>query len=43
MEINGINYCTGNHQNTDISYFFIKDRVDKEDISIMYCLIHLML
>ena len=37
MEINGENSCTGNSCHTYIRYFFIKDRVDREDLRIMYC------
>ena len=31
MEKNGINSCTGNARHVSISYFFVKDLVDKED------------
>ena len=34
MENNGINSCTGNSRHISIRYFFVKDRVDKEDFSI---------
>ena len=34
---NGRNSCTVNSRHIDIRYFFIKDRVDKEDLRIMYC------
>ena len=37
METNGRNSCTGNSRHVDIRYFFVKDRVDKKEIQIMYC------
>ena len=37
MEINGRNSCTGNSRHIDIRYFFVKDRVDKKEVSIKYC------
>ena len=43
MKINERNYCTGNYQNINIRYFFIKDRVDKGDLRIMYCTTQLIL
>mmetsp|Transcript_16608 Transcript_16608/g.23570 ORF Transcript_16608/g.23570 Transcript_16608/m.23570 type:complete len:462 (-) Transcript_16608:60-1445(-) len=38
MEQNGRNSCTGNSRHIDIRYFFIKDRVDKQELEIVYCL-----
>jgi hypothetical protein len=43
MEINGRNSCTGNSRHIDIRYFFIKDRVDKGEVSIEYCPTEIML
>ena len=43
MEVNGSNSCTRNQRHIDIRYLFIKDRVDKEELSIVYCPSHLML
>ena len=43
MEKNGCNSCTGNSRHIDIRYFFIKDRVDKKEVSIEYCPTHSML
>ena len=37
MEINGRNSCTGNSRHIDIRYFFVKDRVDKKEMQIVYC------
>ena len=37
MNKNGRNSCTVNSRHIDIRHFFIKDRVDKEDLRIMYC------
>ena len=37
MEKNGRNSCTGNSRNIDIKYFFVKDRVSKKEIKIVYC------
>ena len=36
MEINGRASCTGNSRYIHIRYFFVKDRQDKEKISIDY-------
>ena len=38
MEENGRNSCTGNSRHINVRYFFSKDRVDKKEISIKYCL-----
>ena len=43
MDINGRNYCTDNSRYIDIIHLFIKYRVDKGDISIIYCPKHIML
>ncbi len=37
MEQNGRNSCTGNSCHIDIRYFFVKDRVDKKELTISYC------
>lgn len=37
MEKNGQNSCTGNSRHVDIRYFFVKDRVDKGEVTIEYC------
>ena len=37
MERNGRNSCTGNSRHIHIRYFFVKDRVDKGEMSIGYC------
>ena len=34
---NGRNSCTGNSRHVHIRYFFVKDRVDKEEIRVDYC------
>jgi len=43
MEVNGRNSCTGNSRHIDIKYFWVKDRVDKEEVEIKYCPTTLML
>ena len=43
MEVNGRNSCTGNSRHIDIRYFFVKDRVDKGEISVEYCPTYLMI
>ena len=43
MDINGRNSCTANSRHIDIRYFFIKDRLDKGELSIMHCPTHIML
>ena len=43
MKVNGRKSCTGKSRHIDIRYSFIKDRVYKEEISIVYCPTHLML
>ena len=37
MEKNGRNSCTGNSRHVSIRYFFIKDRVEKGEVTILYC------
>ena len=43
MEKNGRNSGTGNSRHIHIRYFFVKDRIDKEDMRVKYCPTHLML
>ena len=43
METNGRTSCTGNSRHISIRYFFVKDRVDKGELSISYCPTHEML
>ena len=43
MEVNGRNSCTGNSRHIDIRYFFVKDRVDKQEVQILYCPTNLMI
>jgi hypothetical protein len=40
---NGCNSYTGNSRHIHIRYFFIKDRVDKEEMTIGYCPMECML
>ena len=37
MEKNGKESCTGNSRHIDIRYFFVKDRVKKKEVEIVYC------
>jgi len=37
MEKNGRNSCTGNSRHVSIRYFFIKDRIQKGEVTIMHC------
>lgn len=37
MERNGRKSCTSNSRHVLIRYFFVKDRIDKEEISLEYC------
>ena len=37
LERNGRNLCTGNTRHISIQYFFVKDRVDKQEVGIAYC------
>ena len=37
MEKNGRRSCTGNSRHISVRYFFVKDRVDKKEVSIKYC------
>ena len=34
---NGRESCTGNSRHIDIRYFFVKDRVDKGEVEVIYC------
>ena len=43
MENNGKKSCTGNSRHIHIRYFFVKDRIDKGEMRVEYCLTHLML
>ena len=43
MEVNGRNSFTGNKRHIDIICFFIKDQVDKGELSTIYCPTYLML
>ena len=43
METNGRNSCTGNSRHVDIKYFWVKDRVDKKQVRVVYCPTRLML
>ena len=38
MEVNGRTSCTRNPRHVNIKYFFIKDRVNKGEVDITYCL-----
>ena len=33
----GKNLCTGDSQHINIRYFFVKDRVEKEEVKVKYC------
>ena len=37
MSMNGRNSCTGNSRHINIRYFFIEDRIDKEELRVEYC------
>ena len=37
MEKNGKKYCTGNSSHIDVRYFFFKDSIESNKISIAYC------
>ena len=43
MEKNGRNSCMGNSRHIHIRYFFVKDRIDKDEMRVDYCPKHLML
>ena len=43
MKNNGRESCTGNSIHINIQHFFIKDRVDKEEIEVKLCPMHLMI
>ena len=34
---NGRNSCTGNSRHINIRYFFVKDRIDNEEVKVEYC------
>ena len=34
---NGRSSCIGNSRHANIRYFFVKDRVDKQDVKVEYC------
>ena len=40
---NGRNSCTGNSWHIHIRYFFVKDRIDKKEVKVEYCLTSIML
>ena len=43
MEKNRRSLCTGNSRHIHIRSFFVKDRIDKKEMRVEYCLTHLML
>ena len=43
MEKNGRTSCTGNSRHINVRYFFVKDRVDKDEVSIEYCPTYFMI
>jgi hypothetical protein len=43
MHINGRNSCTGNSRHINVRYFFVKDRIDKGELKVEYCLTLLMI
>ena len=43
MKMNGRNSCKENSRHIDIMYFFIKDRAEKGELSIMYCAMNIIL
>ena len=43
MDKNGRESCTGNSGNINIRYFFVKDRVYKEEIEVQFCPTHLVI
>ena len=42
LEKNGQNSCTGNSRHINVRYFFVKDRIDKQEVRVEYCPTHLM-
>ena len=40
---NGRNSCTGNSRHIDVRYFWVKDRINKGELTVEYCPTHLML
>jgi hypothetical protein len=43
MQKNGRASCTGNSRHIDIKHFFVKDRIDKDEIEVKFCPTHLMI
>ena len=43
MEINGRNSCTGNSRHIHIRYFWIKDKVNNNEVRVQYLPTHIML
>ena len=43
LEKNGRNSCTGNSRHINIRYFFVKDRIDKGEMTVEYCPTYLMI
>ena len=43
MMKNGRNSCTGNSRHINVMYFFVKDRIDKGELKVMFCPTHIML
>ena len=37
LEKNGRTSCTGNSRHVNVRFFWVKDRVDKKELSIEYC------
>ena len=42
MEKNGRNSCTGNSRHINVRYFFIKDRIQKKEVTVKYCPTYIM-
>ena len=43
MEKNELQSCTGNFRHINIRHFFVKYRLDKEEIEVQLCPTHLMI
>ena len=43
MEMNGRNLCTGNSRYINVRYFFVKYRIDKNEVKVKYCPANLVL
>ena len=43
MMKNGRNSCTGNSRHVNVRYFFVKDRIDKGELKVVFCPTHIML